>query len=208
MCVYWVGGAGSRVTVSGCTGKGRDQRQRPLLQSGLQDLQPMRQVTLELQLVYLQNERLDFCVESPSSNTTLAIYQNNKTLRKILHFLLCSFPSSVRWWWEQNISTAVLLQRHSVDNHTWHMVGTLNRREKEKVWLSKVPPSKKKKKDSQSFYFRNDYSAKNLWNPTGVSLGHNMKISLWSIFQNNWFEYIRILSRYKSSEIVNVLLRR
>lgn len=146
MCVYWVGGAGSRVTVSGCTGKGRDQRQRPLLQSGLQDLQPMRQVTLELQLVYLQNERLDFCVESPSSNTTLAIYQNNKTLRKILHFLLCSFPSSVRWWWEQNISTAVLLQRHSVDNHTWHMVGTLNRREKEKVWLSKVPPSKKKKK--------------------------------------------------------------
>lgn len=41
ICVYGVGTAGSRVAVSGGTGKRRDQRERLLLGSGLQDLQPM-----------------------------------------------------------------------------------------------------------------------------------------------------------------------
>lgn len=61
-----------------------------------QNLQPVRQVTLGLQLAHLKNERLNLRVELPSSDTSLATHQNRSSGR-IPNILVSSFPSSVKW---------------------------------------------------------------------------------------------------------------
>lgn len=119
---------------------------------------------------------LTFVCSYPSSNTSLAIYQNNETWGERLNFLLCSFPSSVKWSQEQNASTAGLPHRHSADKHTWHTVGIQKGREKWKWWLSRTTSIlKKKKKNHRLSRAEMTIQQKPFWSPTWASLGYKQE---------------------------------
>lgn len=165
------------------------------------------QVTLEIQRPYLQNKRLDFCVQLPKFKYKPGHLSEQWDLRweteffALLISLICKMITRAK-----RFHCWAAAQTQCWQTHLAHGGNSKRKRKMKMVAVTNNFHLKKKKKITDFLGQKWPFSKNHSGAQPGLVWDTNKKISFQSIFHNNWFEYIRIFSRYKSSGNVNVLL--